>query len=35
LKVQIDVTGVVTIRFQGLANRSYSVLYRNGMEPAP
>ena len=34
LKVQIEVSGVVTVRFQGLANRSYSVLYRNGMEPA-
>jgi hypothetical protein len=34
LKVRIDVSGVVTIRFQGLANRSYSVLYRNSMEPA-
>lgn len=34
LKVQIDVSGVVTIRFRGLANHSYSVLYRNSMEPA-
>ena len=34
LKVQIDVTGAVTIRFRGLANRSYSVLYRSSMEPA-
>ena len=34
LKVQINVAGVVTIRFQGLANRSYSVLYRDSMEAA-
>jgi hypothetical protein len=34
LKVQINVSGVVTIHFQGLANHSYSVLYRNSMEPA-
>ena len=34
LKVQIDVSGVVTIRFQGLANHSYGVLYRDSMEAA-
>ncbi len=35
LKVEIDFSGAVIIRFNGVANRSYSVLYRDAVDPGP